>query len=242
MAIVPMKHLRLIAVSEEQDALLDELQQVGCVQISTPEVSKGDPDWAGLLSRKSSTLGEVSAELASLQNALSALNKYDPVKEGMLAPRPTATMEALYSEETTADALQAAEKIGNALSEISSSAAEEGKLQTLRSGYLPWKDLDLPLETTGTRYTELILGVIPSSAPLDPIHLELQEKAPLSELVSVSAEKGQQYVMLLCLRASPARRLKISVGWTKSWTRPETAKRMPRPPSPLWAISGSPLS
>lgn len=198
MAIVPMKHLRLIAVSEEQDALLDELQQVGCVQISTPEVSKGDPDWAGLLSRKSSTLGEVSAELASLQNALSALNKYDPVKEGMLAPRPTATMEALYSEETTADALQAAEKIGNALSEISSSAAEESKLQTLRSGYLPWKGLDLPLETTGTRYTELILGVIPSSAPLDPIHLELQEKAPLSELVSVSAEKGQQYVMLLC--------------------------------------------
>ena len=76
MAIVPMKHLRLIAVSEEQDALLDELQQVGCVQISTPEVSEGDPDWAGLLSRKSSTLGEVSAELASLQNALSALNKY----------------------------------------------------------------------------------------------------------------------------------------------------------------------
>ena len=198
MAIVPMKHLRLIAVSEEQDALLDELQRVGCVQISTPEVAEGDPDWAGLLSRKSSTLGEVSAELASLQNALSALNKYDPVKEGMLAPRPTATVEALYSEETTADALQAAEQIGACLSQISSSAAEEGKLQALRSGYLPWKDLDLPLETTGTRYTELVLGVIPSSAPLDPIHLELREKAPLSELVSVSAEKGQQYVMLLC--------------------------------------------
>ena len=31
MAIVPMKHLRLIAVSEEQDALLDELHSGACL-------------------------------------------------------------------------------------------------------------------------------------------------------------------------------------------------------------------
>ena len=43
MAIVKMKHLRLIALAEEQEALLDELLRVGCVEIATPEAQPEDP-------------------------------------------------------------------------------------------------------------------------------------------------------------------------------------------------------
>ena len=201
MAIVQMKHLRLIAVSEEQDALLDELQRVGCVEISTPEITEDDPDWAGLLRRKSSSLDEVSAQLASLRTALDALNKYAPVKEGMLTPRPVVTVDELFNRQTADRALKTAGEINCRLTEISAAVSDENRLQALRAGYLPWKELDLPLETEGTSQTEIVLGVIPSSAPLDPIHLELQEKAPLSQMIVVSAEKGQQYVMLLCHKA-----------------------------------------
>ena len=125
MAIVQMKHLRLIAVSEEQDALLDELQRVGCVEISTPEITEDAPDWARLLRRKSSSLDEVSAQLASLRTALDALNKYAPVKEGMLTPRPVVTVDELFNRQTADRALKTAGEINCRLTEIIAAVSDE---------------------------------------------------------------------------------------------------------------------
>ena len=37
MAIVKMKHLHLLALAKEHDAILRKLQHMGCVEISEPE-------------------------------------------------------------------------------------------------------------------------------------------------------------------------------------------------------------
>ena len=71
MAIVKMKHLRVIAVAEEQEALLKELLHAGCVEVSTPE--EGSEEWAKLLDRPVSAQNQVRADLAALNNALDAL-------------------------------------------------------------------------------------------------------------------------------------------------------------------------
>lgn len=199
MAIVKMKHLRLIAVSEEQEALLDELLRVGCVEVSAPEVRSDDPDWAGLLSKKgSSALGQVRGEIGALTSALNALDKYAPGKEGMLTPRPYVTPEQLFDPATTEAALESAREINRAVTEIGQALSNENRLQAQRAGLLPWQSLDLPLETESTDCTELVLGVLPAAVELDAIQKDLQEQAPLSEMVSVSQDKEQHYVMLLC--------------------------------------------
>ena len=42
MAIVKMKQLRLIAMTQDRESLLRQLQRAGCVEISEPET--GQPD------------------------------------------------------------------------------------------------------------------------------------------------------------------------------------------------------
>ena len=49
MAIVKMKKLRVMAMAEQRDELLQELRHLGCVEISEPTGKLRDPEWAALL-------------------------------------------------------------------------------------------------------------------------------------------------------------------------------------------------
>jgi len=197
MAIVKMKHLRLISVAEEQEALLNELLHAGCVEISTPD---GDSEqWSGLLDRAASSQSQVRSELALLTGALEALNKYAPgAKANLFAVRPAVTEEELFSRKTADEALRAAEKISQAVAQINQASANENRLRSQIAGLIPWESLQLPLEQESTDSVELVLGSLPLSANLDEICLDLQQQAPLSELVRVSEDPEQMYVLLMC--------------------------------------------
>ena len=43
MAIVKMKHLRLVAMGSDREDLLHLLQSMGCVEIDEPSVDPSDP-------------------------------------------------------------------------------------------------------------------------------------------------------------------------------------------------------
>ena len=47
MAIVKMKHLRLMAMQRDREELLYLLQRMGCVEIDEPIVDEADPEWSG---------------------------------------------------------------------------------------------------------------------------------------------------------------------------------------------------
>ena len=56
MAIVKMKRLRVMAMESDRDRLFDELQRLGCVQVSEQTEKLTDPDWAALVHRDESAL------------------------------------------------------------------------------------------------------------------------------------------------------------------------------------------
>ena len=199
MAIVKMKHLRVIAVAEEQEALLNELLHVGCVEVSTPE--EHSEEWAKLLERPVSAQNQVRADLGALNNALDALNKYAPAKGSLLATRPCVTEEQLFDQAAADEALAIAGEINEAADQIGQAISNENRLQSQRAGFLPWIELDLPLEKEATDQTELVLGGLPLNADLNAICLALQEQAPLSELIQVSEDREQRYVLLMCHKA-----------------------------------------
>lgn len=199
MAIVKMKHLRVIAVAEEQDTLLNELLHAGCVEISTPEAA--GEEWAKLLDRPASAQNRVRADLGALNSALAALHQYAPVKGGLLASRPCVTEQELFDQAAADEALAAAREINGAVDRIGQAISTENRLQSQRAGFLPWIELDLPLEKESTDHTELVLGGLPLNADLDAIALALQEQAPLSELIQISEDREQRYVLLMCHKA-----------------------------------------
>lgn len=205
MAIVTMKKLRVIAMAEEREALLQGLLHLGCMEISEPDGKLADPEWSALLHREESALGERRSELAYVNAALAAIQRYGTRKEKKLAPRPGVTEEAFLSDETVENADEASRAINGALRGLTRLQSEESRLSGRRAGLAPWEALDAPLERTGTAHTVCRLEVCPSAVNLEAVRAELDAAEAAAALYEVSADKQQKYAFLLCHRADEER-------------------------------------
>ena len=192
-----MKRLRVIGFAEERNDLLQQLLHLGCVEISEPEDKVTDPEWTALLRRDTSALSQRKAEASALTSALEALDKYAPAKKGLFTKRKPISEAAFFQEEAKAAALRHAEEINQCTHEISRLYSAENKLNASLASLLPWAELDLPLEQQGTAHTQLMLGTTPAASDAAALRGELQEAAPLSELIDVSQDKDQRYYLLV---------------------------------------------
>ena len=199
MSIVKMKRMKVIALARERSELLRRLMSLGCVEISEPEDLLNDPDWTELLSRDTSELGQVRMRSGELNRALEALKRYAEVKgSGLFVQRGKVTEAELFDSDRTQAALQNAEEINAAVSALDKLKTRANRLEGQKAGLLPWESLDLPLETEGTEHVEIVPGTLPVSSTLEEVRGALAKAAELSELLPVSADKAQQYVLLLC--------------------------------------------
>ncbi|MCD8126938.1 MAG: V-type ATP synthase subunit I [Clostridiales bacterium] len=201
MSIVRMKRLRLIVMAEERDELFSRLLHVGCVEMSEPDELLSDPDWAALLSRATSSLGDVKAGLASVTSALATLKKYAPVKTGLFVKRTPISEADFFDGERAKASLANAQEINECVSTIAQLTTQQERLSAQRASLTPWETLDLPLEQEGTQTTALLMGTIPTATDLDEVRGELAQCAPLTELMPISEDKEFHYVLLLCHKA-----------------------------------------
>ena len=88
MAIVKMKHLRMVAMTVDREALLRKLQHLGCVEIVQPEADPEDPMWAVLTRPEAGGLAAAHEEKTQAERALEVLKRYAPAKGSFLAPKP----------------------------------------------------------------------------------------------------------------------------------------------------------
>jgi V/A-type H+-transporting ATPase subunit I len=197
MAIVKMKRLRLIGLSEERDALLGQLLSLGCVEVTEPEDKIADPQWTKLLKRDTSTLTEVKGESAALHSALTALRKYAPVKTGLFQKRSNISEEQFWGQAAKDSAMACAETINQCTREIAKIYAKENKLNATITSLTPWASLELPLESGGSARTQWLLGTCPAAVELSALQGDLAAATDLAELVPVSQDKDQQYFLLI---------------------------------------------
>ncbi len=197
MSIVKMKRLKVMALAEDRDALLAQLQKLGCVEISEPVDKLADPDWTALLSRDTSELAQVKARNKELSDALAVLKKYAPVKTGLFTLRKPVSEKELFSQEKLDEALKNAGEINAGLAALNQLETQENRLTAEKASLTPWVTLDLPLETSSTENVEILLGTLPLTSDLDKVRGELAASAELSELIPVSKDKELQYVLLM---------------------------------------------
>lgn len=198
MAIAKMKRLRAIALARERDELLTRLQSLGCVELSEPEAELADPAWNALLHRDSAPVSEVRAQAAAVDAALAALKKYAGVKSGLFIRRRDVKETEFLSRGTIERALAQAGEINEAVRQLQQIQTERLQLEAQRVGLEPWAGMDLPLETSATRHATVTFGLCPGTAPVTELHAPLEAAAPAAELLEISADKEQRYLLLLC--------------------------------------------
>ena len=202
MSIVKMKRLRLIGMRAEREAMLRQLQHLGCVQIDEPGDRSDDPHWARLTRPDTGALNEAKDARSSVENALKALKKYGPKqKGGLLTPRPVITEGELFDDEAYRTGLADAGQLVALERRISALYAEQNKLRTQKLALAPWLALDIPLETSSTAEVAVQFGAVAAATDLDAFEGALGAVTDLYELMRAGADNELKYLVFLCHRS-----------------------------------------
>ena len=209
MPIAKMKRLQVLALERDHDALLRQLERMGCVEISEPDA----PDAPESLRRCDSETADCLARQRQVQTAIDALRRAAPPKKApLLSPRPAIGETEYLSETGLADGLALARQVNEATGQLQQLTALAAQLETDRITLGPWLSLDLPLELTETRCCDVTLGVLPPFVPWDELCGQVQNEYPESELHLLSADRQQQCVLLITHKAATAPVLELLRG------------------------------
>ena len=218
MAILQMKRLTLAVIRSQKEALLKDLIRHGCVEVSEIDEIVKDSEISNLVKSENSDLMKVRQAHASLLHGIDLLNRYVPKKSPLLSAKPEVTPDEFLDETGLWGAVQFAQQIEEEDGRIKRIAAEESRQRSVIESLKPWSDLTMPLNSEGTEYAAVLLGTIPARIPLEEVASAVEKVTEEAQLYSVSEDKSQHYVMLICLRQklSEVQEVLRSSGFTAS--------------------------
>lgn len=139
-----MKHLRLLGMESEREALLKAMQDMECVEISSIDGSEealksgfAKPDDKALMSTQEAS--------RAYRTALASLDRFAPEKKGMFRKRQGVSRAAFFSAESEENARTAAETINKDTRRLGEIESERTKNEALRATLAPWLTVDAPL-------------------------------------------------------------------------------------------------
>jgi len=224
MAIEKMKHLRMVAMTGDREELLRKLQHMGCVELIQPQAEEDDPLWASLTRPDAGGLAAAYEEKTGAERALEVLKRYAPAKSGLLSPKPGVREGDLLDEHKAQEARQATREVNELDRRLAAIHAEETKLDTQKAVLVPWRLLDLPLETGSTGQVSILLGTLPATLPMGQAEGEVQAASELAQLSEVSSNKDFHYCTLVCHASGAEAVLDTlkNLGWSRAnlrdWT------------------------
>ena len=139
-----MKHLRLLGMESEREALLKAMQDMECVEISSIDGSEealksgfAKPDDKALMSAQEAS--------RAYRTALASLGRFAPEKKGMFRKRQGVSRAAFFSAASEENARTAAETINKDTRRLGEIESERTKNEALRATLAPWLTVDAPL-------------------------------------------------------------------------------------------------
>ena len=139
-----MKHLRLLGMESEREALLKAMQDMECVEISSIDGSEealksgfAKPDDKALMSAQEAS--------RAYRTALASLDRFAPEKKSMFRKRQGVSRAAFFSAASEENARTAAETINKDTRRLGEIESERTKNEALRATLAPWLTVDAPL-------------------------------------------------------------------------------------------------
>lgn len=211
MAVVSMRHLTLYGLKKDRKAILELLQRRGVVEITPcpveddryqpPDVSAGRAVFDKRIHVMSQALAVLEREVDFPSSMFSSLEGRQPIT--------VADYEAFANDRD--EVFRIAERLNTLDRQMAEQQADILKCRTQQEMLVPWRQLDIPLSTTGTASTAVLIGSLPQAYTADALLAILAEKLPDTD-VSVEilcAAPEQTCVFLLCLKPDADRVLNV---------------------------------
>ena len=191
-----MKHLRLLGMESEREALLKTMQDLGCVEISHIDGSE-EALKTGLAKPDDRALLNAQEESRAYRAALAALDRFAPEKKGLFRKRQGVSRASFFDEENERQARAAAETINADMRRLGEIESERTKNEALRASLAPWLAVDAPLDSTDG-VLSLLFGTVGATVTDDALRALSDSLSGLLTWQQASSDKTLRYLLIAC--------------------------------------------
>ena len=200
-----MKHLRLLGMESEREALLKAMQDMECVEISSIDGSEealksgfAKPDDKALMSAQEAS--------RAYRTALASLDRFAPEKKGMFRKRQGVSRAAFFSAESEENARTAAETINKDTRRLGEIESERTKNEALRATLAPWLTVDAPLGGADGALS-MFFGTVGLNVTDDALKALADSLDGLLTWQQASSDRSLRYLLVMCHRSVKERAL-----------------------------------
>ena len=200
-----MKHLRLLGMESEREALLKAMQDMECVEISSIDGSEealksgfAKPDDKALMSAQEAS--------RAYRTALASLDRFAPEKKGMFRKRQGVSRAAFFSAESEENARTAAETINKDTRRLGEIESERTKNEALRATLAPWLTVDAPLGGADGALA-VFFGTVGLNVTDDALKALADSQDGLLTWQQASSDRSLRYLLVMCHRSVKERAL-----------------------------------
>ena len=200
-----MKHLRLLGMESEREALLKAMQDMECVEISSIDESEetlksgfAKPDDKALMSAQEAS--------RAYRTALASLDRFAPEKKGMFRKRQGVSRAAFFSAESEENARTAAETINKDTRRLGEIESERTKNEALRATLAPWLTVDAPLGGADGALA-VFFGTAGLNVTDDALKALADSLDGLLTWQQASSDRSLRYLLVMCHRSVRERAL-----------------------------------
>lgn len=191
-----MKHLRLLGMESEREALLKTMQDLECVEISHIDGSE-EALKTGLAKPDDRALLNAQEESRAYRAALAALDRFAPEKKGLFRKRQGVSRASFFDEENERQARAAAETINADMRRLGEIESERTKNEALRASLAPWLAVDAPLDSTDG-VLSLLFGTVGATVTDDALRALSDSLSNLLTWQQASSDKMLRYLLIAC--------------------------------------------
>ena len=191
-----MKHLRLLGMESEREALLKAMQDMECVEISSIDGSEealksgfAKPDDKALMSAQEAS--------RAYRTALASLDRFAPEKKGMFRKRQGVSRAAFFSAESEKNARTAAETINKDTRRLGEIESERTKNEALRATLAPWLTVDAPLGGADGALA-VFFGTVGLNVTDDALKALADSLDGLLTWQQASSDRSLRYLLVMC--------------------------------------------
>lgn len=191
-----MKHLRLLGMESEREALLKAMQEMECVEISSIDGSEealksgfAKPDDKALMSAQEAS--------RAYRTALASLDRFAPEKKGMFRKRQGVSRAAFFSAESEENARTAAETINMDTRRLGEIESERTKNGALRATLAPWLTVDVPLGGADGALS-VFFGTVGLNVTNDALKALADSLDGLLTWQQASSDRSLRYLLVMC--------------------------------------------
>ena len=191
-----MKHLCLLGMESEREALLKAMQDMECVEISSIDGSEealksgfAKPDDKALMSAQEAS--------RAYRTALASLDRFAPEKKGMFRKRQGVSRAAFFSAESEENARTAAETINKDTRRLGEIESERTKNEALRATLAPWLTVDAPLGGADGALA-VFFGTVGLNVTDDALKALADSLDGLLTWQQASSDRSLRYLLVMC--------------------------------------------